>query len=140
MSICKTCCKSTYGRGRAKKEKLYWLQQYGGKCQHCGIEVNENNYVIFDFHHTNPSEKENNPNNIYRYGREIVKKKSLEKNSVIEVLIIYTLLSFIFFLTNVIEFFLTFVEKFGNAFFHADAGLQLILKPCASVCFALLDF
>ena len=29
-------------------------------------------------------------------GREIVKKKSLEKNSVIEVLIIYTLLSFIF--------------------------------------------
>ena len=75
MSICKTCCKSTYGRGRAKKEKLYWLQQYGGKCQHCGSEVNENNYVIFDFHHTNPSEKENNPNNIYRYGREIVKKE-----------------------------------------------------------------
>ena len=29
-------------------------------------------------------------------GREIVKKKSLEKNSVIEVLIIYTLLSFVF--------------------------------------------
>ena len=34
-------------------------------------------------------------------GREIVKKKSLEKNSVLEVLIIYTLLSFIFVLPGI---------------------------------------
>ena len=36
-------------------------------------------------------------------GREIVKKKSLEKNTVLEVLILYTLLSFIIVLPGIKE-------------------------------------
>ena len=75
MSICKQCCTSTYGRGRAKKDKLYWLTHYGGKCQHCGIKVNEDNYVIFDFHHLDPKDKEKGPNYVYRYGKETARKE-----------------------------------------------------------------
>lgn len=75
MSICKSCCKSTYGRGRAKKDKLYWLKLYGGKCQRCGLEANENNYVLFDFHHLDPTQKEKGPNVIYRYSKETAKKE-----------------------------------------------------------------
>lgn len=62
---CKTC------RNRIRKEKglELSLQQKkmrdavdyaGGKCSSCGIKHDGLNTVIFDFHHTNPEEKEHN--------------------------------------------------------------------------------
>lgn len=45
--------KTIYGRKR--KEKL--IQYAGNKCQKCGIEFNQENSAIFDFHHKNPKEK-----------------------------------------------------------------------------------
>lgn len=63
---CKECSKK-YNKTRiekAKELKLEYLSLLGNKCSNCGLEVNEHNYVAFDFHHINPDEKEDNINNM----------------------------------------------------------------------------
>lgn len=63
---CKECSKK-YNKTRlekAKELKLEYLSLLGNKCSNCGLEVNEHNYVVFDFHHINPEEKEDNINNM----------------------------------------------------------------------------
>lgn len=57
MSLCKDCFNQLcISRWRERKKKYVLL--LGGKCEHCGIELNDSNYAIFDFHHTDPSVKE----------------------------------------------------------------------------------
>ena len=57
MSLCKDCFnKLCIDRWRTRK--IYYISLLGGKCCECGIELNDNNYSIFDFHHINPKEKE----------------------------------------------------------------------------------
>lgn len=53
---CKQCESELYSK--PIKKKLEWARYLGGKCSNCGIEITENNYCIFDFHHIDPSEKE----------------------------------------------------------------------------------
>ena len=58
---CKECMKSKYNpnrRAKASEVKLNLIKELGGKCVRCGIEANINNYVIFDFHHIDPSKKD----------------------------------------------------------------------------------
>jgi hypothetical protein len=43
---------------RWKQRKIKYIRQLGGRCHSCGLELTENNYCVFDFHHTNPHEKE----------------------------------------------------------------------------------
>lgn len=38
-------------RERVQDRKIYLIQYKGGKCMQCGIQLNENNWIIFDFHH-----------------------------------------------------------------------------------------
>lgn len=58
-----------YYRTRAQGSgfKLRALAYKGNKCLDCMLEVNQDNYVIFDFHHLIPSEKEFTPSNILNH-------------------------------------------------------------------------
>ena len=61
QSMCKDCVKEKYNKNRQKKAlniKLKLVKMMGGKCSECGIEATLENYVIFDFHHTDPNKKE----------------------------------------------------------------------------------
>jgi len=55
--MCKSCF-NRYCIERWKRRKIKYICYLGGKCNRCGIELNEENYSIFDFHHINPTEKE----------------------------------------------------------------------------------
>jgi hypothetical protein len=37
---------------------IRYIKQFGGRCQSCGLELTDNNYCVFDFHHEYPQEKE----------------------------------------------------------------------------------
>ena len=50
--------KSYNRRAKASEVKLNLIKELGGRCVRCGIEANINNYVIFDFHHIDPSKKD----------------------------------------------------------------------------------
>lgn len=58
---CKECMKSKYNPNRNIRSgnlKLELIRELGGKCVACGTEATIDNYVIFDFHHVNPKEKD----------------------------------------------------------------------------------
>jgi len=57
MSLCKECF-NKFCAERWKQRKIRYIKQFGGKCQSCGLELTDNNYCVFDFHHTDPQEKE----------------------------------------------------------------------------------
>ncbi len=57
MSMCKSCF-NAYCVERWRARKIKYIKCLGGKCEHCGIELTDTNYAIFDFHHRNPKEKE----------------------------------------------------------------------------------
>ena len=57
MSLCKSCF-NAYCIERWRLRKIKYIEYMGGKCKHCGIELTENNYSIFDFHHKDPTSKE----------------------------------------------------------------------------------
>lgn len=57
MSLCKKCF-NNYCTERWRLRKIHYITLMGGKCEACGIELTQNNYAIFDFHHKDPSEKE----------------------------------------------------------------------------------
>ena len=42
-----------------RKRKLLAMEIAGNKCHFCGVAYNGKNAPIFEFHHTNPKEKEN---------------------------------------------------------------------------------
>lgn len=57
MSLCKECF-NKFCKERWKQRKIKYIKQLGGKCQSCGLELTDTNYSVFDFHHTDPQEKE----------------------------------------------------------------------------------
>jgi hypothetical protein len=76
---CKACCneksrvwhskrsnldkrnKAVNTRMRARKQEL--VNRFGGKCTDCGGEFSA---VVYDFHHTDPTEKDFNPSYIFK--------------------------------------------------------------------------
>ena len=48
-------------RGRTRNTKALAVDYLGGECLDCGTEATETNICIFDFHHLDPSSKEDNP-------------------------------------------------------------------------------
>ncbi len=52
---------------RARKKKVLFIKEFGGKCSICGYEYNGKNAAAFDFHHLDPSEKDYSPANIIRH-------------------------------------------------------------------------
>ena len=61
-----------YSAEYTQKKKEYLIELKGGKCARCGIEFDGTNSAIFDFHHSNPEEKEIQLNKagLKRYGME----------------------------------------------------------------------
>jgi len=56
-SSCKTCF-NKYCVKRLIQKKIDAIIYKGSKCVDCGIDYPKYPYVVFDFHHTNPSEKD----------------------------------------------------------------------------------
>ena len=56
-SRCKTCF-NKYCVERSIKKKIDAIIHKGSSCLDCGVSYPQSPYVIFDFHHHNPSEKE----------------------------------------------------------------------------------
>lgn len=57
MSICKKCF-IQFCVQRWRNRKIKYIKLLGSKCQCCGVELNDTNFSIFDFHHVHPEEKE----------------------------------------------------------------------------------
>lgn len=56
-SMCKKCF-NNYCIQRWIQRKIDAINYKGAKCQDCSIEFPKEPYVIFDFHHNDPSEKD----------------------------------------------------------------------------------
>jgi hypothetical protein len=41
-----------------RKRKIELMEIFGNKCSNCGLEYNGRNASLFEFHHTNPNEKD----------------------------------------------------------------------------------
>lgn len=54
------------------KNKQYWINKLGGKCQDCGGIFPS---YVYDFHHLDPNEKEYSPGQILDRKKEIVDKE-----------------------------------------------------------------
>lgn len=57
QSKCKNCF-NKYCSDRWINKKIKFIKYKGSKCIKCGISYPEEPYVIFDFHHRDPNEKE----------------------------------------------------------------------------------
>ena len=67
-SNCKKCF-NKYCIQRWTDIKKEAIKSKGNKCQDCNIESTDENYVIFDFHHRDPSSKEASWNKIRLWGK-----------------------------------------------------------------------
>ena len=73
-TLCKSCDNQRrYEKGTANKIKA--LQILGNRCTSCGLEYNGKNGSVFDFHHLNPTEKENTPSKLMRNSWESIEKE-----------------------------------------------------------------
>lgn len=71
---CKTCSnKATVERVRNVKIKM--INYKGGCCKDCGLKLNDSHYSVFDFHHTNPKNKDINFGRIKFQKWEVIKKE-----------------------------------------------------------------
>lgn len=64
-------CKPCHIKNSVKKQsdkKKYIIEYKGGKCRHCGVVSTDNNYIIFDLHHRDPSTKERNGTKLVNWG------------------------------------------------------------------------
>ncbi len=71
----KTCCKSChnkYTKELARKKKLLGIDYLGGKCSSCGFIGHPS---VFDFHHTNPKEKDKNFTSMKNWSFDKIKKE-----------------------------------------------------------------
>lgn len=54
---------------RRKENKVSAILSKGGKCEVCGLEYNGSNAACFDFHHTDPLQKEWDPSTALRLSK-----------------------------------------------------------------------
>jgi predicted HNH restriction endonuclease len=55
-------CKSCFNKRcviRWIKRKIEAINLKGGKCENCGLQLQDSHYSVFEFHHRNPIEKDN---------------------------------------------------------------------------------
>jgi hypothetical protein len=57
QSKCKSCF-NKYCSERWVNKKIKYIEYKGSECNDCGLSYPEEPYVIFDFHHRDPNEKE----------------------------------------------------------------------------------
>ncbi len=76
-SYCKICF-NIYCKDRWFLKKKNAIQYKGGKCVDCNLLATDQNYVVFDFHHMDPSKKEFNWGKL-RLRKQSVITKELDK-------------------------------------------------------------
>jgi hypothetical protein len=54
---CKKCT-NEYVTERTTKIKIKMIEYKGGKCEKCGLKLEDSHYCVFDFHHTDPKNKD----------------------------------------------------------------------------------
>ena len=57
MSMCKDCF-NHFCTQRWINRKVKYINLLGGKCERCGLTLNNSHYSVFEFHHVDPSTKE----------------------------------------------------------------------------------
>ena len=71
---CKKCF-NIYCRDRWVEKKIMAINYKGGKCEDCNLSYPEQPYVIFDFHHLDPSKKEFSWDKLRLKGTDSIKKE-----------------------------------------------------------------
>lgn len=51
-------CENRAKRDKGKARRIAAFKHFGEKCADCGVKSSSKNYIIFDFHHLEPSKKE----------------------------------------------------------------------------------
>lgn len=73
-NICKVCSNKAVTE-KMIQSKIKMIEYKGGKCERCGISLNDSHYCIFDFHHKNPLVKDKNYSSIRSWNWERIKKE-----------------------------------------------------------------
>lgn len=68
-------CSNAYHTERIKSIKIRMIEYKGGKCEKCHLTLKESNYFVFDFHHTDPQDKDPNFKRIKFKKWEFIKKE-----------------------------------------------------------------
>jgi hypothetical protein len=71
---CKKCF-NQYCGNRWVDRKIEAIEYKGGKCEDCNLSYPDQPYVIFDFHHLDPSQKEFQWNKLRQKSLDSIKKE-----------------------------------------------------------------
>jgi len=77
QGYCKDCCKKTAGT-KSIERKIWAIGYKGSKCTKCNIQYPDTPYVVFDFHHLDPTKKDMQWERI-RLASEAKMRKELDK-------------------------------------------------------------
>lgn len=73
-SYCKKCSNQYYTE-RVRSVKIKMIEYKGGCCERCKLKLEDTHYSVFDFHHTNPEEKDPNFGKIKYQKWEVIKEE-----------------------------------------------------------------
>lgn len=68
-------CSNQYHSKRVKRVKLKMIEYKGGKCEGCGLKLEDTHYAVFHFHHLDPSKKDPNFTKIKFQKWDYIKKE-----------------------------------------------------------------
>lgn len=68
-------CSNLYHQNRLREVKLKMIEYKGGKCIKCDLKIEDSHYAVFDFHHVDPSEKDQNFRSIKSQKWETIRKE-----------------------------------------------------------------
>lgn len=68
-------CSNEYHTERVKNVKIKMVEYKGCECIDCHLKLNDINYVVFDFHHLNPNEKDPNFDKIKYQKWDVIKNE-----------------------------------------------------------------
>lgn len=68
-------CSNAYHSNRVKEVKIRMIEYKGCKCERCNLKLEDTHYSVFDFHHTNPEEKDPNFGKIKYQKWEVIREE-----------------------------------------------------------------
>ena len=69
------CCSNKYHSNRVKEVKIRMVEYKSGECERCELKLEDTHYSVFDFHHTDPKEKDPNFDKIKYQKWEVIKNE-----------------------------------------------------------------
>jgi hypothetical protein len=74
QSYCKKCS-NLYHQNRVREVKFKMIEYKGGKCIKCELRVEDSHYAVFEFHHIDPLQKDQNFRRIKSQKWETIRKE-----------------------------------------------------------------